>query len=616
MNPGTALSSIYRPTDFGAAFLAKVEQKQKRKQEAPRQNTKQHWQPPPLFDPENMEIETKSFDQMTPDKKRRFFCIENQWDEKRRAEFMAKERRQRERSFLEVATLHAEGQPERAVDNRLVSTRKSPTQDKTLNNRGPVARFYHREWSGEYRVSIESFTRQGDAPAAQAGERYTEKLTERAARSIIDSGAYMAVKKGGFVTFGTATFDAETREKLQKVIAHDGGIADAGECSNGVIADGPFCRVLWEPETTIGREMSRLFDGLQKMRQRGWHWEPTEKEKEETLPLWEKTFMPPEYEQAPAPAGVCGPFRKPRPLNYIWVAENPDKMETVINGVGETVRAKTGENPHVHFLIDWQVDPVHFLGWAERIENIWGNGYVKMERIKCQKAAATYILKALGYMTKGAASYDENTGEILNTQGRIRGNRYNISRAARAPKWECIAEYDAELMSQFVATVGQQIQTKQAQMKEALNHARKREKEAAAKLARWRNYQNAPAKKIADSIARYESQLARAKQAGESLQKARMNNAYANKYRVTFRTKKQLDKFIEQAITHNGWGANLLKHAGAAAIDEAKRISNWAKDKGRAIYETIRREKNAIECWWQAVMSAPEPPEPDNLLIV
>lgn len=90
-----------------------------------------------------------------------------------------------------------------------------------------------------------------------------------------------------------------------------------------------------------------------------------------------------------------------RDFAYIWVAENPED-----------------ENPHVHLLTNHRVTRSEFDAFARWVESLWGHGWVKIERIRKPKSAGRYILKAVGYVGKGTEG----------TQGRVRGNRYGISR--------------------------------------------------------------------------------------------------------------------------------------------------------------------------------------------
>ena len=127
---------------FGAGFLRKLEKKEqsKRVKNAVSKPKKKHWEPPPFIDFDRMSIDTH------PTLSSRFFCVENQWDENRKNQFLAGERKKCDLSDLQLRSICAAGQPQRAEDNRLVNTRKCPTHDKTLNKRPAVARFYEREW--------------------------------------------------------------------------------------------------------------------------------------------------------------------------------------------------------------------------------------------------------------------------------------------------------------------------------------------------------------------------------------------------------------------------------------------------------------------------------------
>ncbi|MGH1374584.1 MAG: rolling circle replication-associated protein [Cellvibrionaceae bacterium] len=111
-------------------------------------------------------------------------------------------------------------------------------QSTPLNKVGCKAVIEYREWADEYRVRTEVEATTGNAPPEQT-ERVSAMLSTRGARKIAESCEYMAMKKGGYKTFVTGTFDDETRERI------------ASE------------------ETTIQKEVSRTMDALQKLYQRG-----------------------------------------------------------------------------------------------------------------------------------------------------------------------------------------------------------------------------------------------------------------------------------------------------------------------------------------------------------
>lgn len=132
---------------------------------------------------------------------------------------------------------------------------------------------------------------------------------------------------------------------------------------------------------------------------------------------------------------------------------------------------ESGEpNPHVHMLLNWRVCYSLFEKWAIRIEKLWGCGFAHLEKIKDTDAAAAYMMKAAGYLCKSQGKSD---------QGEIRGNRYNMSEAARAPDWETISETQLHIMGKLIADVNQHMTEKygqQYQKRKSLNQAMDRHK--------------------------------------------------------------------------------------------------------------------------------------------
>jgi hypothetical protein len=128
-------------------------------------------------------------------------------------------------------------------------------------------------------------------------------------------------------------------------------------------------------------------------------------------------------------------------LQYCWVVEVPK------NEHGE-------DNPHVHILMNWKVKYLAknkdgklvkvFREWAKRIESIWGNGTMHLEKIKDCACAGAYMAKAAGYLTKAQGN---------ESQGQVRGNRYGISKPARAPSWVTIGKSQLHTMGQIIADV-------------------------------------------------------------------------------------------------------------------------------------------------------------------
>lgn len=205
----------------------------------------------------------------------------------------------------------------------------------------------HQEWSGKFKMQVVYHPAPSEAPAANAGERYTEQLNASAVRKIFESGAYVAAVKGGFSTFLTLTFTQEQRNEI------------------------------FLGNVTLGSEVSRFIDGIKKMYQRGFRYVTSEAD--QASRQHNITLCNDEIEVA----GNDGEF------HYIWVAECP------MNEDGEP-------NPHVHMLLNWSVDKAHFQAWAKRIESLWGHGIAHLERIKYGEAAAGYLIKAVGYAAKGS----------------------------------------------------------------------------------------------------------------------------------------------------------------------------------------------------------------------
>lgn len=473
------------------------------------------------------------------------------------AQFKKSERRKLDASYAEIENAKSlrQRREQSEENNRLVITRKSPTRDLGVNDRETALRIYHREWSGEYRVSVESFTRLQEAPPQQCGDRETAALTDRAASKIKDSGAYVAACKGGFKTFCTLTFTTPMRRKIER------------------------------GHTTIGKEVARFMDGLQKKITRGWTWTPPKDE----------------LEGLQAPVRIEGRDHK---LNYIWVAESPDKKIIATGPDGESYETTGGINPHVHFLMDWGVERELFDCWAAQIEDLWGNGFATLEKIRNTQSATGYLLKALGYMTKGAQQVNKETGELYNNQGIIKGNRYGISKNARAPNWECISEFEAEHMGQVVREIGERICLESSAIKTRIKQERDYVKKLKASIARLNNpaYRaKIPAAQLESRLVGAESMIEKAKHKLKSLSELPRKMDYSNKFKITFREKHRLDSFIEYAVTKHGWRARLQEHVKKAAhiVPEAHKITRWAA----SINAKIQESKRDFERYWQSLMS-------------
>ncbi len=357
-----------------------------------------------------------------------------------------------------------------------------------------------RGWDDAYRVRTQQNMMHG-LPPMQEGDRVTDLLTMRGAAAISDSCSYMALKKGGFTTFLTLTLDEQSRRKLVRKVAsraveiryvpgddnkgYSWGevycagsgvpfchLSDAGDKNTGFEkAEGPFTPLKWEWETSVQKEVSRFMDAAQKMYQRGWR---SGKFEERHYP-WGKVAC---LERNPKGrkirgarlvgdgGGLAGDMAgsdqavadfstfnnvndlvkkgkdpivaegnycpvQPERLHYCWVAESPK------NEAGE-------DNPHIHVLMRWRVPRFLFREWAFRLEQLWGLGFAHLEKIKDPENAGAYMAKAAGYLTKAEGRSD---------QGRIRGNRYGISKCARAPGWACVERSELGIMGHLIADV-------------------------------------------------------------------------------------------------------------------------------------------------------------------
>ena len=274
---------------------------------------------------------------------------------------------------------------------------------------GAIVVIQFRDWSDEYRIRAR-VDKSNSQPPEQFGPRISAMLSDRAARKIAESCAYVGKKQGGYSTFLTLTFTEEQRFRL-KVSGKYSDIATKE-------VRGP---------TTIQKEVSRFCDSLTKMKQRGWIAEFTIHGRRISC-----------IDQAGE--ALQEPACENESLLYAWVAEVP------VNDWGEP-------NPHVHVMLKWRVSHELFPSWARRIETLWGNGFAHLEKIKDGNAAAAYMMKAVGYLTKGQKSTD---------QGKVRGNRYGISKQARAPDWITIDQSQLHIMGCLIADVHDHLATKYA----------------------------------------------------------------------------------------------------------------------------------------------------------
>lgn len=368
-----------------------------------------------------------------------------------------------------------------------------------LRQPGTWAVVERRPWAGEWRLRMETRPGAGVETPDQAGDRITAMLTERGARKISESCYFMACARGGFSTFLTLTLTPEARAKLRRRVLRpmldrdaDGfpvvpaeparakqgplgviystgdetpayNVAEINGGRQAVVhpdSGAPYTPLRWSWAWSVQREASRFFEAAGKMYQRGWqHKRPVKagqvtRDKttgaEYTPIRWETVKVPGsralycvEGEQVDGRTGARFTRLKwwREPLHYLWVAENPHLEDDEGNPVAD----EWGElqtNPHLHVLIKWRVPYRSFRAWAARIERLWGHGMAHLEKIKDPQKAGSYVAKAAGYLTKAQGKSD---------QGEIRGNRYGISKRARAPGWIECERYQVGMMGWLLA---------------------------------------------------------------------------------------------------------------------------------------------------------------------
>jgi hypothetical protein len=386
----------------------------------------------------------------------------------------------------ETNTVLIKGQKYNLADMAKTGELVPVTGRSNIQGAGRFTVVTQREWSGEFKIRTE-VEQPAASPPLQSGERITKELSMRGAVAISDSCHYMAKKHGGFSTFLTLTFDDDARGRMA-----------AGE-------------------STIQKEASRFFDGIQKMYQRGWQ---------------AKT----DFQSIKMPAND-------HKLKYCWVAENP------LNATGE-------DNPHLHVLMDWRVPFAVFEAWTKRIEGIWGQGFAHLEKIKDPEQAGAYMAKAAGYMTKAQGASD---------QGEIRGNRYGISADARAPEWSLVGRYELGIMGHLIADVYDFFGFKYGPKYKA----RKKLNEAL-------NVAKATAKDLKDTKQRQTpEQLARRAKIGHKLQKVRaaINElpAVSSKYQILIKSKTAFDEFW-------AWATNAEKGEQCEWLPTISKDETWDPD--------------------------------------
>lgn len=250
-------------------------------------------------------------------------------------------------------------------------------------------------------------------------------------------------------------------------------------------------------ETTVQKETSRFFDSIKKVYQRGWVAESGKRVESHR-----------------------------DDLDYCWVAECPK------NENGE-------DNPHVHVLLRWRVPYELFQEWAQKIEKLWGQGFAHLEKIKDAAAAGAYIQKAAGYLTKGEKG----------DQGTILGNRYAISKSARAPEWECWGQFEWGAMGAFINDLYDFLT-----LKYGPDYAKRRELKSA--LTKAKNNQ---------------SRRFRAKKLDEVRERLNKVPVIVNKYQATFKNHGAFVEFLQ-------WAKNAGEQDGGEWLPPKEAGLSWNGD--------------------------------------
>jgi hypothetical protein len=497
------------------------------------------------------------------------------------------------------------------------------------NESKTCVRMYHQEWSGNYRLGLETGALGSKStPPTTTGERFTESLSSKAVLNILESGAYLSACRGGYTTFLTLTFDDEACKRVLDVVAIpqgkvknykwgqvrcvDGVPVDYAQTDNkldiekaenikgycnAIPASGAFSSVEFKPVSSIGKEVSRFFDASQKMYQRGWLprikevtttksaaanmviYSGTKKKVKSALPM-----ICPEFVDPFASDGETFDSNSTEAVRYNPRKHNSPKFLGYISGqiekqapldymwVAEMPESENREkNPHVHVMMRWQVEQPVFRAWAERLESIWGHGFAKLERIKTPQAASNYLLKAVGYLAKGSA------GE----QGIIRGNRYGISASARAPKWECIGEFYSDNFLAILGELREKLHRKKAKINAqviACTQQRTTEKGLVKKLTNINK--KTPTEKRHAYIEKMKARMVQGDKAIKDCQEKSHNLPFINDFAIGNLDENQAVDFISWAMRSRFWNGDV----------KSNRYNTWEELKASTI-EAVKENR-------------------------
>lgn len=276
-------------------------------------------------------------------------------------------------------------------------------KQQELDKSGKYLKVQYEEWSETYTATAYIQGKAADKPPVQEGDRITEKLSKAAATKIKKSSEYLSKHRRGYGAFLTLTF---TPEERAEILACDARSKQKGQ----------FDLVTVKPPKhlmeSIGARVARFMNSMQQRRKEGQliKLNPQEKNKP--------------YIDDGKRAYLKG---NKKGFEYVWVIENPK------NENGE-------DNPHIHILTNWTVKKKNFRGWAHWMENLWGYGFCNIVKIRKPKSAAAYMAKAAGYISKGGDG----------SQGTVRGNRYSISKGARAPKAKTLGLFALQDMAKLI----------------------------------------------------------------------------------------------------------------------------------------------------------------------
>lgn len=467
-----------------------------------------------------------------------------------------------------------------------------------------------RDWAQQIKMQVKYHPSPSDAPAPQTGERFTERLTPRAVKKIFESGAYVAACRGGFNTFLTLTFDDFERAKL---FATDSNVHLTSQgCEFTPLSDdmAPYSPL----QITIGGEASRFLDGVKRMFHRGFSYQQSHLSGQANLPLeGDEVRVSGHYKPVPLmgkkkqvelcgpakplsskrweakPIWGCesqielvGPARGKADFHYIWVAECPT------NEHGQP-------NPHVHILLNWQVEPEHFQAWAKRIERLWGHGIAHLEKIKFNEAAAGYLIKAVGYAAKG-----DNAD-----QGLIKGNRYNIARCSRAPDWEVLRSFEVDNMTGIIKECGYMLEQWRKPMQREIKRKEIKKQEAIRAIDINRKKAKFDAvQKLNHLIKKLDYE---ARQIRERLKSRGAFASSQNQFSIVFEgeeVKRKAGSFLYWAHGARGWS---MKAVDEPNDDDLNAVREEAKDLHAADFERFQVQ----QANWKSLLSQDIPPDLD-----